>query len=161
MYNRNSKSQNNKIPCIYFRNKMITNQEFYVEQSMLQIYIFGIPKQNSFSLHRMELLQKLTQQTVFQRREGKYRRGKSNVCKYEMTADFREQCFSHMQGSSIQATISNTYKYEYHQIYSAGYVYIHICMCIYASMHICVCTFYACIFVCIHTCKYKDIKKKS
>lgn len=57
MLNRSYKSQNNKIACVYFRNKMLTNQEFYVEQSMLQICIFGIPKQKSFSLHRTELLQ--------------------------------------------------------------------------------------------------------
>lgn len=90
----------------------------------------------------------------------KYSRGKSNVCKYEMTAGFREQCFPLMQGSSIQTDVSK-HTCKYHQMDSAGYVYIHICMYIYASMYIYVCTFYACIFVCVHTCMYKDIKKMS
>lgn len=93
---------------------MPITQEFYVEQSMLQIRIFGIPKLKSFSLNRIS--PKQIQQTVVQRREGKYPRGKSNVLKYEMTAGFQEQCFLPMQGNSIQDPVSNTYKYEYHQM---------------------------------------------
>lgn len=77
MLNRNYRGPNTKIAWIYFENKMPTNQEFYVEQSMFQIYIFGIPKLKSFSLNR--IAPKQTQQTVVPRRKGKCARGKSDV----------------------------------------------------------------------------------